>query len=88
MKGKIRFFEAGRITPFPESIIPGGTDVKSICFRNEEVSFTPLLFLTEDSTFRSVFPCSLFVGSTLMIFELMLIVASEEGVKWISPSVS
>jgi len=33
LKGKIRFFEEGRITPFPSRSIAGATDVKSSRFR-------------------------------------------------------
>ena len=48
----------------------------------------PLLFFIDDSTFRSTFPCNLVAGKILIIFELIFIVVSDAGVKWISPSVS
>ena len=81
LKGKIRFFEEGRITPLPSSIIPGGTDVKSSCFKNDDERVTPLLFLIDDSTFRLTFPSNLLVGKMLITFEFMLIVVSIKGVK-------
>src|SRR5450759_717412 len=79
LNGKIRFFEEGRITPFPSWTIVGYHDVKSSCFPNDEVRVTPLLFLTVYSTFRTTTPCNLFVGRMLTIFEAMLTVYSAEG---------
>ena len=62
--------------------------MKSSCFTKDEASVMPLLFLTDDSIFRSAFPCSLLTGKMLIIFEFMFIVVSVAGVKLISPSVS
>ena len=81
LKGKMRFFEEGSITPFPSSNKPGGTDVKSSCFRKDCLRLFPLVFLIDDSTFRLILPSKLFAGYILIILELMFTVASVDGVK-------
>jgi len=53
--------------------------VKSSCFKKDDERVTPLLFLIDDSTLRSTFPCNLLAGKMLIIFELMFNVASVEG---------
>jgi hypothetical protein len=61
--------------------MPGGTEVKSNCFEKDDESVTLLLFFIDDSILRSTFPCNLLEGKMLIIFDLMLTVASAEGVK-------
>jgi hypothetical protein len=88
LNGKIRFSEEGRITPFPDSSIPGITDVKSICLVNGEGSVAPFLFLTDCSIPSSTVPCRLPDGVILIIFEFLDIVKSLAGFIHTSPSVS
>ena len=84
----MRFPDTGRITPFPDSIIPGYIAVKSREVLNDDKSPAPFEFLTDASTFNSTEPCNLAAGKTLIVFPFICKLFSVDGLNQIRPSVS